>query len=152
MALRKSLVRFTQDQFAPLGNSLVYFDFDAHGDTTEMPSQDCVGLHQYTYTDNNQFIDVVFGLTFSTFDDDSLLRMISYIDWFAEKMRPIVRCCDKFQRRGSKSAPRQINNRPGRTQPRLSSLKKSLPLSSMTMKAGKFSTSMRQIASIPSSG
>jgi len=28
----------------------------------------------------------------------------------------------------------------------------SLPLSSMTMKAGKFSTSMRQIASMPSSG
>jgi CHASE3 domain sensor protein len=37
-------------------------------------------------------------------------------------------------------------------QPRFSSLKKSLPLSSMTMKAGKFSTSMRQIASMPSSG
>jgi hypothetical protein len=36
--------------------------------------------------------------------------------------------------------------------PRLSSLKKSLPLLSITMKAGKFSTSMRQIASIPSSG
>jgi len=38
------------------------------------------------------------------------------------------------------------------TQPRLSSLKKSLPLSSVTMKAGKSSTSMRQIASMPSSG
>src|SRR5690606_30038358 len=37
-------------------------------------------------------------------------------------------------------------------QPRLSSLKKSLPLSSRTMKAGKSSTSMRQIASMPSSG
>ena len=36
--------------------------------------------------------------------------------------------------------------------PRFSSLKKSLPLSSMTMKAGKSSTSMRQIASMPSSG
>jgi hypothetical protein len=35
---------------------------------------------------------------------------------------------------------------------RFSSLKKSLPLSSMTMKAGKSSTSMRQIASMPSSG
>src|SRR5690348_7977588 len=33
-----------------------------------------------------------------------------------------------------------------------SSLKKSLPLSSVTMKAGKFSTWMRQIASMPSSG
>ena len=32
------------------------------------------------------------------------------------------------------------------------SLKKSLPLSSVTMKAGKFSTWMRQIASMPSSG
>ena len=39
-----------------------------------------------------------------------------------------------------------------RPQPRLSSLKKSLPLSSITMKAGKFSTSMLQIASMPSSG
>lgn len=37
-------------------------------------------------------------------------------------------------------------------QPRFSSLKKSLPLSSMTMNAGKSSTSMRQMASIPSSG
>jgi hypothetical protein len=36
--------------------------------------------------------------------------------------------------------------------PRFNSLKKSLPLSSMTMKAGKFSTSIRQIASMPSSG
>src|SRR5215204_2537270 len=36
--------------------------------------------------------------------------------------------------------------------PKFNSLKKSLPLSSMTMKAGKFSTSMRQIASMPSSG
>src|ERR1700740_3102128 len=37
-------------------------------------------------------------------------------------------------------------------QPRFSSLKKSLPLSSMMMKAGKSTTSMRQIASMPSSG
>ena len=36
--------------------------------------------------------------------------------------------------------------------PKFSSRKKSLPLSSMTMKAGKSSTSMRQIASMPSSG
>ena len=36
--------------------------------------------------------------------------------------------------------------------PKFNSLKKSLPLSSTTMKAGKFSTSIRQIASIPSSG
>ena len=36
--------------------------------------------------------------------------------------------------------------------PRFNSLKKSLPLWSITMKAGKFSTSMRQIASMPSSG
>ncbi len=36
--------------------------------------------------------------------------------------------------------------------PKFSSRKKSLPLSSMTMKAGKFSTSIRQIASMPSSG
>src|SRR4029078_3226718 len=36
--------------------------------------------------------------------------------------------------------------------PRFSSLKKSLPLLSMTMKAGKSTTSMRQIASMPSSG
>ena len=36
-------------------------------------------------------------------------------------------------------------------QPRLSSLKKSLPLSSTTMKAGKSTTSIRQIASMPSS-
>jgi hypothetical protein len=36
--------------------------------------------------------------------------------------------------------------------PRLSSLKKSLPWWSITMKAGKFSTSIRQIASMPSSG
>ena len=39
-----------------------------------------------------------------------------------------------------------------RPQPRFSSLKKSLPLSSMMMKAGKSTTSMRQIASMPSSG
>src|SRR5712671_1645834 len=39
-----------------------------------------------------------------------------------------------------------------RPHPRFSSLKKSLPLSSMMMKAGKSSTSMRQIASMPSSG
>ena len=37
-------------------------------------------------------------------------------------------------------------------QPRFSSLKKSLPLSSTTMKAGKSTTSIRQIASMPSSG
>ena len=36
--------------------------------------------------------------------------------------------------------------------PRFNSLKKSLPLSSMMMNAGKSSTSMRQIASMPSSG
>ena len=36
--------------------------------------------------------------------------------------------------------------------PKFNSLKKSLPLSSMTMKAGKSTTSMRQIASMPSSG
>src|SRR4029453_3349082 len=36
--------------------------------------------------------------------------------------------------------------------PRFNSLKKSLPLSSMMMKAGKSTTSMRQIASMPSSG
>ncbi len=36
--------------------------------------------------------------------------------------------------------------------PKFSSLKKSLPLSSTTMKAGKSTTSMRQIASMPSSG
>src|SRR3954451_11727019 len=36
--------------------------------------------------------------------------------------------------------------------PRFSSLKKSFPLSSITMKAGKSTTSMRQIASMPSSG
>src|SRR5690242_9331559 len=39
-----------------------------------------------------------------------------------------------------------------RPHPRFSSLKKSLPLSSMMMKAGKSTTSMRQIASMPSSG
>src|SRR5688572_9362787 len=39
-----------------------------------------------------------------------------------------------------------------RPHPRFISLKKSLPLSSMMMKTGKSSTSMRQIASIPSSG
>jgi hypothetical protein len=33
--------------------------------------------------------------------------------------------------------------------PKFNSLKKSLPLSSMMMKAGKSSTSMRQIASMP---
>src|SRR5260370_37374355 len=36
--------------------------------------------------------------------------------------------------------------------PKFNSLKKSLPLSSMMMKAGNSSTSMRQIASMPSSG
>ena len=36
--------------------------------------------------------------------------------------------------------------------PKFNSLKKSLPLSSMMMKAGKSTTSMRQIASMPSSG
>ena len=36
--------------------------------------------------------------------------------------------------------------------PRFNSLKKSLPLSSTMMKAGKSTTSMRQIASMPSSG
>jgi hypothetical protein len=40
----------------------------------------------------------------------------------------------------------------GSTHPKFSSLKKSAPLSSITMNAGKSSTSMRQIASIPSSG
>src|SRR5919197_5467637 len=39
-----------------------------------------------------------------------------------------------------------------RPHPRFNSLKKSLPLSSMMMKAGKSTTSMRQIASMPSSG
>ncbi len=39
-----------------------------------------------------------------------------------------------------------------RRHPKFNSLKKSLPLSSMTMKAGKSTTSMRQIASMPSSG
>src|ERR1700742_4087010 len=39
-----------------------------------------------------------------------------------------------------------------RPQPRFNSLKKSLPLSSMMMKAGKSTTSIRQIASMPSSG
>src|SRR6185369_10283895 len=39
-----------------------------------------------------------------------------------------------------------------RPHPRFNSLKKSLPLSSTMMKAGKSSTSMRQIASMPSSG
>ena len=34
------------------------------------------------------------------------------------------------------------------SQPKFNALKKSLPLSSTTMKAGKFSTSMRQIASM----
>ena len=36
--------------------------------------------------------------------------------------------------------------------PKFSSLKKSFPLSSITMKAGKSTTSIRQIASMPSSG
>jgi hypothetical protein len=40
----------------------------------------------------------------------------------------------------------------GQDYPSLNSLKKSLPLSSMTMKAGKSTTSIRQIASMPSSG
>src|SRR5207245_2858435 len=39
-----------------------------------------------------------------------------------------------------------------RPHPRFNSLKKSLPLSSMMMKAGKSTTSIRQIASMPSSG
>lgn len=39
-----------------------------------------------------------------------------------------------------------------RPHPRFNSLKKSLPLSSMMMNAGKSTTSIRQIASMPSSG
>ena len=45
-----------------------------------------------------------------------------------------------------------IHGRSATLYPRFNSLKKSLPLSSMTMKAGKFSTSIFQIASMPSSG
>ena len=45
-----------------------------------------------------------------------------------------------------------IHGRSATLYPRFNSLKKSLPLSSMTMNAGKFSTSIFQIASMPSSG
>ncbi len=54
--------------------------------------------------------------------------------------------------RASPWAPRDDADPTPPPQPRLSSRKKSLPLSSVTMKAGKSSTSMRQIASMPSSG
>ena len=50
--------------------------------------------------------------------------------------------CARLPRLRAWGALRQIFN----------SLKKSLPLSSVTMKAGKFSTWMRQMASMPSSG
>jgi hypothetical protein len=60
------------------------------------------------------------------------------------RQRRAIRIFGKFERR-----PRQEMPDP---QDRLSSLKKSLPLSSTTMKAGKSSTSIFQIASMPSSG
>ena len=52
----------------------------------------------------------------------------------------------RFARRPLPAQRGEVNH------PRFNSLKKSLPLSSMTMKAGKSTTSMRQIASMPSSG
>src|SRR5690242_17354102 len=76
------------------------------------------------------------------------------IEWHRQCARDVVMKGDLAR------APVDANGDPAfrksveaeRPQPRFNSLKKSLPLSSMMMNAGKSTTSMRQIASIPSSG
>lgn len=75
--------------------------------------------------------------------------------YFVYGLPPKDRCAAMPQRRPIPTGGRGVSDpeaAPPWRQLRRSSWKKSLPLSSTMMKAGKSSTSMRQIASMPSSG
>ena len=96
----------------------------------------------------------------SSFPASSRTFCLSSIAHFAPTYTELATCLemrrDLANPKPPKPAPptgwrRRASARRSR-QPRFNSLKKSLPLSSTTMKAGKSTTSIRQIASMPSSG
>jgi hypothetical protein len=70
----------------------------------------------------------------------------------ALETHPQLQVVEPFDHRILKLKGALQDTGPSLPHPRFNSLKKSLPLSSMMMKAGKSITSMRQIASMPSSG
>lgn len=87
---RKSLMRYVTDKILAIGGGLTYVDFDSHGDLDKLPNNDCVGLHQFGFTDHDQFFDTVFGITLSTYDDPNLLRMTHTMDQLYEGLRPLT--------------------------------------------------------------
>lgn len=87
---RKSVVRFILDEIAKLPKTempVEYVDWDARGETQELPNADLIGPIGFAYTERDKFCDVVFGIGLVTFTDPHILRLTDYADVFARRLQ-----------------------------------------------------------------
>lgn len=87
---RKSVVRFILDSIAELPASAMpveYLDWDAHGETQELPNADLIGAIGFAYTERDKFCDIVFGIGMVTFTDPNILRLTDYADFFSKRLQ-----------------------------------------------------------------
>jgi hypothetical protein len=81
----KSLTRRvveTMEEIKSEGTSpnLSYFAWDTRNDTSELPSEDLIGMAGWTFSEDRGFWRIHCGITISTINDENLFREISIID------------------------------------------------------------------------
>lgn len=82
-----SLIRFVNTMISDIiskgiTDSLVFVDLDAHADLGEMPETDCLTISGVSATFDEKFIDGLFNIGVTTFDDKEKVRhdkIISYV-------------------------------------------------------------------------
>lgn len=87
-AARKSTVRFIRDQIMALNRPIEYLDWDEASDIQKLPSIDLIGLNGFALTNDGSLHNLIFGVTFSSLNDNNLARITDYVDHFYDMVQP----------------------------------------------------------------
>jgi hypothetical protein len=63
-----------------ISSDLAYHAWDSHGDITELPDRDLIGLVDWTYAENGGLSTVATGLLLSTRNDINLFKEVQILD------------------------------------------------------------------------
>lgn len=89
---RYSTIKFIKDNVTTLagqyGYPLNYIDWDARFEIQNLPETDHIGIAGYGLTDDDQFDNLIFGVTVATRQDENLFRITDYVDHFYKAMQP----------------------------------------------------------------
>src|SRR5216110_3213999 len=67
-----------------VSSDIQYHSWDSHGDITELPNIDLIGLVDWTYSENGGLSTVQAGLLISTLNDENLFKMVKILDIIRE--------------------------------------------------------------------